>query len=75
MPPKSKLSTAEIETLKRWIDEGAVWPEGVDVAKLEDKTDWWSFKPLSGEPNPKWKDGCLHSGEAKGTRPHALASG
>jgi len=53
MPPKSKLSTAEIDTLKRWIDEGAVWPEGVDVAKLEDKTDWWSFKPLSGEPRTK----------------------
>lgn len=53
MPPKSKLSTAEIDTLKRWIDEGAVWPEGVDVAKLEDKTDWPGFKPLSGEPRTK----------------------
>lgn len=50
MPPKSKLSSAEIEILKRWIDEGAGWPDGVDVAKLEDKTDWWAFKPLqSGE--------------------------
>lgn len=47
MPPKSKLSSAEVETLRRWIDEGANWPDGVDVAKLEDKTDWWAFKPLS----------------------------
>jgi hypothetical protein len=47
MPPKSKLSGEEIGTLKRWIDEGAVWPDGIDVAKLEDKTDWWSFKPLT----------------------------
>lgn len=47
MPPKSKLSSAELETLKRWIDAGANWPDGVDVAKLEDKTDWWAFKPLS----------------------------
>ena len=47
MPPKTKLSSAEIDTLKRWIDEGAVWPEGVDVAKVEDRLDWWSFKPLS----------------------------
>ncbi len=46
MPPKSKLSSAEIATLKRWIDEGANWPDGVDVAKLEDKTDWWAFKPI-----------------------------
>jgi hypothetical protein len=47
MPPKSKLSSAELDTLKRWINEGANWPDGVDVAKLEDKTDWWAFKPLS----------------------------
>ncbi|MBX7208005.1 MAG: DUF1553 domain-containing protein [Verrucomicrobiaceae bacterium] len=48
MPPKEKtaLSVAEVAVLKEWIDEGAVWPDGVDVAKLEDKTDWWSFKPL-----------------------------
>lgn len=50
MPPKSKLSSAELETLKRWIDAGANWPDGVDVAKLEDKTDWWAFKPLSKPP-------------------------
>ena len=47
MPPKSKLSPAELEILKRWIDDGANWPDGVDVAKLEDKTDWWAFTPLS----------------------------
>ncbi|HBJ86582.1 MAG TPA: hypothetical protein DDZ88_22545, partial [Verrucomicrobiales bacterium] len=46
MPPKTKLSSAEIDTLKRWIDEGAVWPDGVDVAKVEDRLDWWSFKPI-----------------------------
>ncbi len=53
MPPKSKLSSTELDTLKRWIDEGAVWPEGADIAKLEDKTDWWSFKPLSGGQRAK----------------------
>ncbi len=46
MPPKSKLSSAEASVIKRWIDEGAVWPEGADVAKVEDRLDWWSFKPL-----------------------------
>ncbi|MFN0078636.1 MAG: c-type cytochrome domain-containing protein [Prosthecobacter sp.] len=39
MPPKGKLSSAEIETLTRWINEGAVWPDGVDLAKLEDRRD------------------------------------
>jgi hypothetical protein len=36
MPPKSKLNSTEIETLKRWIDEGAAWPDGFDTAKLVD---------------------------------------
>lgn len=60
MPPKSKLSSAEIDTLKRWIDEGANWPDGVDVAKLEDKTDWWAFKPLSKPPG-KSVDAFIHA--------------
>ncbi|WP_461785035.1 PSD1 and planctomycete cytochrome C domain-containing protein [Prosthecobacter sp.] len=46
MPPKGKLSSSEIETLTAWINEGAAWPDGVDTAKLEDKRDHWSFKPL-----------------------------
>ncbi|WP_198141291.1 DUF1553 domain-containing protein [Verrucomicrobium spinosum] len=50
MPPvKSsvpKLTSTDLDTLKRWIDEGAKWPEGVDVAKTENRMDWWAFKPL-----------------------------
>ncbi len=49
MPPKGKLAAAEIETLTAWINEGAVWPDGVDLAKLEDRRDHWSFKPLRSE--------------------------
>lgn len=48
MPPKGgRLSPHDIGTLTRWIQEGAVWPEGVDLAKLDDRTDHWSFKPLA----------------------------
>ncbi|MES2598259.1 MAG: DUF1553 domain-containing protein [Verrucomicrobiota bacterium] len=57
MPPKTKLSAAEIDVLKRWIDEGAAWPDGIDVARLEDKTDWWSFKPLKGQGYPAKPEG------------------
>jgi len=47
MPPKGeRLSAAQIATLTAWINEGAVWPDGVDVAKVKDKRDHWSFKPL-----------------------------
>ncbi|MSU53164.1 MAG: hypothetical protein CK538_11165 [Opitutia bacterium] len=54
MPPEGDgLSAAEIATLTAWINEGAIWPEGVDKVKLKDLRDHWSFKPLtvpSGKP-------------------------
>jgi mono/diheme cytochrome c family protein len=47
MPPKGeRLSAVEIATLTSWIDEGALWPDGVDTAKLADLRDHWSFKPV-----------------------------
>lgn len=47
MPPKGdRLTTAEVETLKRWIAEGAVWPESASLKKT-DRLDWWSLKPLA----------------------------
>lgn len=46
MPPEGPpLSAAEIRTLTRWVDAGAIWPAGVDLVKLEDRLDHWSFKP------------------------------
>ncbi|MBK8094555.1 MAG: PSD1 domain-containing protein [Verrucomicrobiaceae bacterium] len=57
MPPKGKLAAAEIETLTRWIHEGASWPDGVDLAKVEDKRDHWAFKPIqSVEQRAKGKE-------------------
>ncbi|MEQ1824274.1 MAG: DUF1549 domain-containing protein, partial [Fimbriimonadaceae bacterium] len=47
MPPKGRLLAAEIDTLTRWVNEGAIWPDGVDRVKLIDKRDHWSFKPLN----------------------------
>lgn len=54
MPPEGDpLSAAQIELLKRWIDQGAVWPDGVDKAQVSDKYDWWSLKPLTRPDVPK----------------------
>ena len=48
MPKKGEpLSADEIATLTAWVDQGAIWPEGVDKAKLEDRRDHWSFKPVA----------------------------
>ncbi len=53
MPPKGeRLSATEIALLKRWVDEGAVWPDGIDAAKVVDKRDHWAFKPLASKGGP-----------------------
>ncbi len=45
MPPKGDpLPPEDVSRLRRWIDDGAVWPEEAS-ARLPDKTDWWSLKP------------------------------
>ncbi|NOY01067.1 MAG: DUF1553 domain-containing protein [Verrucomicrobia bacterium] len=57
MPSEGKpLSAAEIATLTTWIDQGAVWPDGVDLAKLENRRDHWSFKPVENSVPPKTKN-------------------
>ena len=51
MPPKGgRLPAGAIATLTAWINEGAVWPDGVDLVQLKDKRDHWSFKPLAVAP-------------------------
>ena len=50
MPPKGKrLSAEQIGLLRKWIDEGAVWPDAAS-AKAADPLDWWSLKPLAKPP-------------------------
>lgn len=59
MPPEGEgLSAEEIATLRRWIAEGAHWPDGVDLAQVEDRTDHWSFKPLTDPAVPVTADGA-----------------
>jgi mono/diheme cytochrome c family protein len=59
MPPKGDgLSAAEIAMLTRWVEEGAVWPDGADLVKLQDKSDHWSFKPVANPAPPATEDGA-----------------
>ncbi|MEX2027695.1 MAG: DUF1549 domain-containing protein, partial [Pirellulaceae bacterium] len=47
MPPEGeRLATAKIEVLKRWIDEGAKWPD--DGAQVP--TAHWSFQTVTRKP-------------------------
>ena len=52
MPLDGKPLTAEeISTLTKWVEQGAIWPDGADLVQLDDKRDHWSFKPLM-RPDP-----------------------
>ncbi len=48
MPKEAEpLSTEELAILRRWISEGAVWPDGY-VVRERSKADatWWAYQPL-----------------------------
>jgi len=58
MPEEGEpLTEDEAEKLRRWIDEGAKWPDGL-VLKEASKADrsWWSYQPL-GDPKPPALEG------------------
>ena len=42
MPPGGKLSGAEVETIRTWIEQGAGWPAGT-VAQVK-RPEWWAFQ-------------------------------
>lgn len=48
------LSAAQVAILRRWIEEGAVWPDGVELVdrKFEGQK-WWSLEPLVRPPVPQ----------------------
>ena len=60
MPPKGKTprpTRSQIATLRRWIQQGAVWPKGLTLDRYDVSTDrwagrdWWSLQPIR-RPTP-----------------------
>lgn len=55
MPPPGKgekLTAAEVEVLRRWIEEGASWPDE-HAGETHDKAQHWAFRPPVRPPVPK----------------------
>jgi hypothetical protein len=48
MPQEGKpLSTADVAAIHQWIEDGARWPDGLQLAdKRQFDLDWWSLRPL-----------------------------
>jgi hypothetical protein len=55
MPPKGEHLTAQqVEILRRWIAEGAPWPEARVLAdKPVRDLNWWSLRPLAVQQPPR----------------------
>jgi len=52
MPPEGpRLSQAEIETLRKWIDSGAVWPNADSSPSSQNQH--WSYQPLIAYAPPQ----------------------
>ena len=57
MPPKGELLSApEIELIKTWIDQGAIWPDGIDNIKPDPRSQHWAFQVAPRLPVPAVKD-------------------
>lgn len=50
MPPSGPLSRAEVDLVRYWIDQGAVWPSGdpdeSQAGGAAPEPLWWSLKPV-----------------------------
>jgi hypothetical protein len=55
MPPKTKLTEAQIAALTHWVKRGAAWPaQANSVATIADKAKThWAFQPVGNPPIPQ----------------------
>ncbi len=82
MPPTGRLSSEELESVRLWVSQGAMWPREGAAAKLEGGS-WWSFlspkKPTVPKVSPvDWVRNpidafVLQKLSAKGLKPSAPA--
>ena len=54
MPPDDPLPAGEIGLLKRWIDEGAIWPDSA-AGDEPIRSDHWAFQPIARPAPPQVK--------------------
>ena len=57
MPPEGEgtpLTTSQVALLRRWIDQGAKWPDA--LAEVGGQSSHWSFQPVAGVALPAVRD-------------------
>ncbi len=65
MPPKGKLSAADIAVLTKWVTDGAAWPETAVPSGerpkpgqlfTDEQRKFWAFQPVADPPVPAVKN-------------------
>ena len=56
MPPGRHLSGTEIETIRRWIAEGAVWEDSGEPPEPATTAGHWGFRPIRRPAVPQVRD-------------------
>ncbi len=51
MPPDEPLADGDVATLRKWIEQGATWPD--EFAGKEPAADHWAFRPLKRPAVPE----------------------
>jgi len=70
MPPRGEpVPAQEVALIRRWIEEGATWPEDAS-ARVEDPRDWWSLKPIVRPTMQRTPSGAAHETPAHETPAH-----
>ncbi|MEZ6044125.1 MAG: PSD1 and planctomycete cytochrome C domain-containing protein [Planctomycetaceae bacterium] len=67
MPPSGKLDADTISVISKWLDQGAIWPEGVVLETggpqlrggtiTDEERQFWSYQPVQ-DPTPPALDGA-----------------
>jgi mono/diheme cytochrome c family protein len=48
------LSQNQVETIRRWIEQGAVWPSEIKLQqRSKADSSWWSLQPVANIPRPE----------------------
>ena len=64
MPPDETLPQHQVDALKQWIDEGAVWPATIgNLPSMKDSSmqDHWAFQPVSKPEVPQTSDDWIQT--------------
>ena len=53
MPPGKKLNPDQIDTIRKWILDGAKWIPGALTSQKADSRSWWAFQPVQHPVPPE----------------------